>query len=40
MNPSEIPYLSATELGGQIAAKEISPLEAVEAYLTRIGAGG
>ncbi|MDE2939245.1 MAG: amidase [Chloroflexota bacterium] len=37
MNPNEIPYLSATELGEHIAAKEISPLEAVEAYLTRIG---
>ena len=37
MNPNEIPYLSATELGGHIASKEISPLEAVEAYLTRIG---
>ena len=37
MSPNEIPYLSATELGGQIAAREITPLEAVEAYLTRIG---
>ena len=37
MSPNEIPYLSATELGGYIAAREISPLEAVEAYLDRIG---
>ena len=37
MSPNEIPYLSATELGGYIAAQEISPLEAVEAYLARIG---
>ena len=37
MSPSDIPYLSATELGAHIEAKEISPLEAVEAYLERIG---
>lgn len=36
MSPAEIPYLSATELGGLIAAKEVSPLEAVDAYLSRI----
>jgi aspartyl-tRNA(Asn)/glutamyl-tRNA(Gln) amidotransferase subunit A len=36
MSPNEIPYLSATELGGLIASREISPLEAVEAYLARI----
>lgn len=36
MSPNEIPYLSATELGGHIASREISPLEAVEAYLARI----
>ena len=36
MNPSEIPYVSATELGGLIKAKEITPLEAVDAYLARI----
>ena len=36
MQPSEIPYLSATELGGLIAAQEITPLEAVDAYLSRI----
>ena len=36
MNPSDIPYLSATELGGLIRAKEVTPLEAVDAYLARI----
>ena len=36
MNPSDIPYLPATELGGLIRAKEVTPLEAVEAYLARI----
>ena len=36
MQPAEIPYLSATELGGLIAAKEVTPLEAVDAYLSRI----
>ena len=36
MQPSEIPYLSATELGGLIAAREVTPLEAVDAYLSRI----
>lgn len=36
MNPSDIPFLSATELGGLIKAKEITPLEAVDAYLARI----
>ena len=36
MNPSEIPFLSATELGERIASKEISSLEAVDAYLDRI----
>ena len=37
MQPAEIPYLSATDLGGLIAAKEVTPLEAVDAYLARIG---
>ncbi len=37
MSPNEIPYLSATELGGRIANREISPLEAVDAYIARIG---
>ena len=36
MNPNEIPYLSATELGKAIRSKEVSPLEAVDAYLSRI----
>ena len=36
MQPAEIPYLSAAELGGLIAAKEVTPLEAVDAYLSRI----
>lgn len=37
MNPNEIPFLSATELGRCISAKELTPLEAVEAFLARIG---
>lgn len=36
MQTSEIPYLSATELGRLIAAQEVTPLEAVDAYLSRI----
>ena len=36
MQPSEIPYLSAIDLGGLIAAQEVTPLEAVDAYLSRI----
>ena len=36
MQPAEIPYLSAAELGGLIAAREVTPLEAVDAYLSRI----
>ncbi len=36
MNPEDIPYLSATELAGQIQSREITPLEAVDAYLDRI----
>jgi len=36
MQPAEIPYLSAAELGGLIAAQEVTPLEAVDAYLSRI----
>lgn len=36
MNPSDIPYLSATELAGRFRSKEITPLEAVDAYLSRI----
>ncbi len=37
MNPNDIPYLSATELGSLIETREITPLEAVDAYLDRIG---
>ena len=36
MNPNDIPYLSATDLGVCLESKQISPLEAVEAYLARI----
>ncbi len=36
MDPTDIPSLSATELGSAIARKEVSPVEAVEAYLERI----
>ena len=36
MNSNEIPYLSATELRKAIRSKEVSPLEAVDAYLSRI----
>ena len=36
MNKTDIPFLSATELGGRIQSREISPVEAVEAYLERI----
>lgn len=36
MNKSDIPFLSASELSGLMAAKEVSPVEATEAYLERI----
>ena len=36
MATKDIAFLSATELGTAIQAKEISPVEAVEAYLERI----
>ena len=36
MNVADIPYLSASELSGLIERKEVSPVEAVEAYLERI----
>ncbi|MEO2141181.1 MAG: amidase, partial [bacterium] len=36
MDTKDIAFLSATELGIAIQAKEISPVEAVEAYLERI----
>ena len=36
MNRAEIPYLSTTELAACIETKQVSPVEAVEAYLDRI----
>ena len=36
MNHSEIPFLTAAELGRRIAAREVSSVEATEAYLERI----
>ncbi len=36
MDSKEIAFLSATELGSAIEGKQISPVEAVEAYLERI----
>ncbi len=36
MNKSDIPFLSASELSRLIAGKEVSPVEAAEAYLERI----
>ena len=36
MESVDIPFLSATELSGLIQRREISPLEAVDAYLNRI----
>ncbi len=36
MNKSDIPFLSAEELSRLMAAKEVSPVEAAEAYLERI----
>ena len=36
MDIDEIVFLSATELGLRISRKEISPVEAAEAYLRRI----
>ena len=37
MDKSELPFLSASELSRLIASKEVSPVEATEAYLDRIG---
>ena len=37
MDKSQIPFLSATELAGLIKARELSPVEATESYLERIG---
>ncbi len=36
MDRADIPFLSATELASRIEAKQVSPVEAVEAYLDRI----
>ena len=36
MNKTELPFLSVAELSRLIAAKEVSPVEATEAYLERI----
>ena len=36
MNKADIPFLSALDLGRLIAQKEVSPVEATEAYLGRI----
>jgi aspartyl-tRNA(Asn)/glutamyl-tRNA(Gln) amidotransferase subunit A len=36
MEKQQIPYLTASQLSGLIASKEVSPVEAVEAYLDRI----
>ena len=36
MDRSELPFLSASELSGLIASRDVSPVEATEAYLQRI----
>ena len=36
MNKQEIPWLSATQLADRIKSREVSPVEATEAYLERI----
>ncbi|MEC9290416.1 MAG: amidase [Chloroflexota bacterium] len=36
MDKSQLPFLSATELGSLIKSREVSPVEATEAYLERI----
>ncbi|MED5589163.1 MAG: amidase [Chloroflexota bacterium] len=36
MDRSQLPFLSATELGSLIKSREVSPVEATEAYLERI----
>ncbi len=38
MNKADIPFLSATALGALIRQREVSPVEAAEAYLERIDA--
>ena len=37
MDPSDIPFMSATDLANRIQRREISPVEATQAYLDRIG---
>ena len=37
MDSNEIPFLSATELAALIKSREVSPVQATEAYLDRIG---
>ena len=36
MDKKDIPFLTATELSNLIAAREVSPVQAAEAYLDRI----
>ncbi len=36
MQKTDVTFLTATELSEQIKAREVSPVEAVEAYLARI----
>ena len=38
MDKAQIPFLSASELSRLIEKKEVSPVEATEAYLDRIDA--
>ena len=38
MNPTDIPFLSAASLADAIRQKEVSPVEATQAYLDRIDA--
>ena len=38
MSPSEIPFLSASALAESIRRREVSPVEATQAYLDRIEA--
>ncbi len=38
MNKQEIPFISATELADYIKSRQVSPVEAAEAYLDRIAA--
>ena len=40
MTPAEIPFLPASELAAAIRAREVSCIDAVDAYLARIDAVG